>query len=304
MKILISGASGVIGSAVTSLLVSQGIEIVRLVRRAPGDGEVFWDPDGGRIDAQGLEGFDGVVHVASRSWNSRWSPAFKQAMRANHVGTIKLISDALANSKRKPGVLVCASGMGIYPAGGDQVITEDSPTGSDFLAKLQCDGEAAAARAISAGIRVVHLRLPMVLGGPALAALAANAQRGFGRLGSGRQWSSWVARDELANIVHFVLETQSVTGPINACNPQPVRNADFVDTLARLLGSKPRFSIPEFMLRLMAGEMADALALASRRMEPKRLLAAGYEFCFPGLEIALRHELANLQPELINFQPV
>ncbi len=127
--------------------------------------------------------------------------------------------------------------------------------------------------------------------------LADNARRGFGRLGSGTQWCSWVSRDELANIVQFVLETESVTGPINVSSPQPVRNADFADTLARILGGKSRFSIPAFLLRMMAGEMADALALASRRMEPKRLIAAGYRFRFPELETALRHELAVLQKE-------
>ena len=295
MKILIAGAGGFIGSAVASHLSTQGYEVTRLVRREAGPGEVRWDPDGGTIDTAGLEGFDGVIQVASMAWGGRWTPAFKQQIRDNHVGAIRIIADALANCRQKPGVLICASGMGIYPSSGDQVITEDSQPGTDFLARLQCDGEAAANPAAAAGIRVVHLRIPMVLGGRNLAMLAANLRRGFGRLGSGRQWCSWVCRDELVSIIHFALTCEAVRGPINAVSPHPVTNAEFTETLARILGSQPRLAIPAFVLRLMLGEMADALALASRRMVPGKLLEAGYAFRFPELETALRHELAELQ---------
>jgi uncharacterized protein (TIGR01777 family) len=280
---------------VASHLTQQGHELIRLVRREAGVGEVRWDPDSGTIDAAGLEGFDGVVHVASMAWNGRWTPAFKQRIHDNHVGTIRLIAETLATRKRKPRVLICASGMGIYPSSGDQLITEDSAVGTDFLANLQCNGEAAAAPALTAGIRVVHLRIPMVLGGPNLAMLAANLRRGFGRMGSGRQWCSWVSRDELASIIQFALLCQDLSGPINAVSPQPVRNVEFTEILARILGSKPRLAIPAFLLRFMLGEMADALALASRRIQPRRLLEAGYTFRFPELETALRHELGSIQ---------
>jgi uncharacterized protein (TIGR01777 family) len=188
--------------------------------------------------------------------------------------------------------------MGIYPSSGDRVITEDSPLGTDFLARLQCDGEAAATPAAAAGIRVIHLRIPMVLGGPNLAMLVANARRGFGRLGSGRQWCSWVSRDELASLIQFGLVCKDVSGPINAVSPNPVTNAEFTETLARILGCKPRFGIPAFLLRLMLGEMADALAIASRRIEPCKLLDAGYAFRYPDLQTALRHELAELHGEV------
>jgi len=273
-----------IGSAVAPYLASQGHEVVRLVRREPGDGEVRWDPDAGTIDAAGLEGFDGVVHVASMPWPARWTSEAKKQMRANRIVTNSLLAETLASRQRKPRVLVCASGMGIYPSCGDQVITEESALGSDFLATLQRDGEAAAAQASSAGIRVVNLRIPAVLGGAAI-------RRNMGRLGSGRQWSSWVALDELANIVNYVLVTDALVGPVNPVSPNPVRNAEYAATLSRVLGSKPGLPIPAFLLRLMLGEMGDALILASRRIEPRKLLATGYQFRFPTLEVALRHEL-------------
>jgi uncharacterized protein (TIGR01777 family) len=285
MRILISGAGGMIGSVVAPYLASQGHEIVRLVRRAPEAGEVRWDPDAGTIDAAGLEGLDGVVHVATMPWPLRWTPKFKQEMRANRLRTNRLLAETLAARQRKPRVLVCASGMGIYPSSGDQVLTEDSPAGTDFLAQLQCSGEAATAPASAAGIRVVHLRIPAVLGG-------ASIRRNMGHMGSGRQWASWVSRDELASIVQHVLVTDVLAGPVNPVSPHPVRNADMAATLSRALGRKPGLPMPALLLRLLIGEMAEALILASRRLEPRKLIATGYRFRFPELEAALRHELA------------
>ncbi len=284
MRILMSGTSGMIGSVVAPYLASQGHEVVRLVRREAGAGEVRWDPDAGAIDAAGAEGFDGVVHVASMAWPLRWTPQFKRQMRANRLGTNRLLAETLAACQRKPRVFVYASGMGIYPSSGDQVLTEDSPLGTDFLAQLQRDGEAAAAPAGAAGIRVVPLRIPAVLGG-------ATLRRAMGRAGNGQQWSSWVSRDELASIVQHVLVTDELTGPVNPVSPNPVRNAEFAATHSRVLGARPGLPMPAFLLRLIVGEMADALIFASRRIEPRRLLATGYQFRFPDLETALRHEL-------------
>jgi hypothetical protein len=284
MKILIAGASGMIGSMVTSYLTGQGHNVVRLVRREAGLGEVRWDPDKGVIDTAALEGFDGVVHVASMPWPLRWTSEFKQRMHLNRLSTNNLLAENLSKCKHKPHVLVCASGMGIYPSCGDQVITEESPLGSDFLAMLQRDGEAAAMKACEAGIRVVNLRIPPVLGGDAL-------RRNAGRMGSGRQWNSWVSRDELASIVNYVLITDVLVGPLNPVSPNPVRNTEMAATLSRVLGRKPGLSMPAFLLRLMLGEMAEALILASRRIVPGKLLATGYQFRFPELETALRHEL-------------
>jgi len=280
-----SGTSGMIGSVVAPYLANQGHEMVRLVRREPGAGEVRWDPDAGTIDAAGVEGCDGVVHVASMPWPMRWTPKFKKQMRENRLGTNRFLAETLAACQRKPRVFVCASGMGIYPSSGDQVLTEDSAVGTDFLALLQRDGEAATAPASAAGIRVVCLRIPAVLGGAAV-------RRNMGRMGNGRQWSSWVSRDELASIVHPVLVPDALAGPVNPVSTNPVRNAEFAATLSRALGARPGRPMPAFLLRLMLGEMADALILASRRIEPRRLLATGYQFRFPLLETALRHELS------------
>jgi len=285
MRILFAGASGMIGSAAAPYLESQGHEVTRLVRREASENEVRWDPDAGTIDVAGLEGFDGVVHLATMTWPMKWSKNAKGQIYANRMATNSLLADHLARCQRKPRVLVCASGMGIYPPSGDDVITEETPPGTDFLAKLQCDGEAEAMKASAAGIRVVNLRIPAVLGG-------ATARRSMGQIGDGRQWGSWVSRDELASIIKFVLENEALSGPVNPVSPNPLRNAEYVATFCRVMGSRPGPTVPAFALRLMLGEMAEALILASRRIIPARLLAAGYSFRYPELEAALRHELA------------
>lgn len=284
MRILIAGAGGLIGSAVASHLANQGHEIVRLVRRTPGPGEIRWEPDAGVIDGASLEGFEGVVHVASAPWPARWTSSAKQQIRANRLATNGLLARSLAGCERKPRVLVCASGMGYYPPSGDQIITEDSPGGTSFLANLQRDGEAATAPASAAGIRVVHLRIPPVL-------TRASIPRGTSRIGSGRQWMSWVGRDELACIVEHVLVTDTLVGPVNPVSPNPVRNADFAATAARVLGRRQGLTMPAFLIHLLLGEMGDEFILASRRIEPRRLLDTDYRFRCPELDDALRHEL-------------
>lgn len=287
MRVLIAGAGGLIGSVVVGDLASKGHEIVRLVRREPGPGEVRWDPDAGTIDAEGLEGFDAVIDVATMPWPARWSSAAKRRIYDNRVQSYRLLAEALAACTRKPRVLVCASGMGIYPSSGDRVITEESALGTDFLAGLQRDGEAATAPAAAAGIRIVHLRLPSVLGGPNLEAMAKNLRP----MGSGRQWWSWIALDEIPPIMEHVLSTPTLVGPINVVSPNPARAGDVTATLGRVLGRRPGRAMPAFLLHLALGEMADALMLASRRIEPRRLLQSGYRFRYPDLDNALRHQL-------------
>jgi uncharacterized protein len=288
MKILIAGSNGMVGSAVTRHLVECGHKVVRLVRYTAGPGETWWDPDAGKIDAAGLEGFEGVVHLASIPWPMRWTAEFKQKIRANRLATNRLLAEALAGCAQKPKVLICASGMGYYPSSGDTVLTETSPAGTSFLASLQREGEAATSAASQAGIRVVHLRIPPVVGGAAL------KQAGF-QAGNGQQWTSWIARDELASIIEFALETDLLAGPVNAVSPNPLHNAEFAKTVKRVLGQKSSNGMPAFIVHLVMGEMGEEFMLASRRIQPAKLLEAGYTFRYPELEGAVRHEMEKVQ---------
>jgi uncharacterized protein (TIGR01777 family) len=283
MKILITGSHGMIGSAVTPYLVACGHRVSRLVRSTPGPGEVWWDPDKAKIDSPNIEGFGGIVHLATMPWPMRWTAKVKEKIRANHVGTNRLLAESLAGCAHKPHVLICASGMGFYASSGNDVLTENCPAGTSFLARLQQDGEVATAPASKAGIRVVHLRIPPVIGGPTL-------QRAAFQAGNGQQWMSWIGRDELAFIVEFALTTKSLSGPVNAVSPHPIRNAEFAMISSKVLGHKAGFGIPAFMARLVMGEMGEEFLLASRRIQPAKLLAAGYRFRFPTLANALRHE--------------
>jgi uncharacterized protein (TIGR01777 family) len=290
MRVLVAGAGGLIGSVVAREFAADGHNVVRLVRHDPGPDEVRWDPDAGTIDRDGLEGFDAVIDVASMPWPSRWTSAAKRQIYDNRVRSYRLLAEALAELERRPRVLVCASGMGIYPSSGDDLLTEESAVGSDFLADLQRDGEAATSAASAGGIRVVHLRIPTVLGGPNLATMAKTIRP----LGDGRQWWSWVALDEIPTIVEHVLATDALVGPVNVVSPNPVREVEFSVTLGRILGRRPGRGVPGFLLRLVMGEMAQALLLASRRIEPRRLLQTGYQFRYPELDAALRHQLGTV----------
>jgi uncharacterized protein (TIGR01777 family) len=292
VNILIAGSSGMIGSAVTRYMIESGHEVTRLVRHAAGPGEVRWNPDVGEIDTAGLEGFDGVVHLATLAWPMRWTGKAKQKMLANRLATNGLLADSLTGCAHKPKVLICASGMGYYPSSGDTILTEDSPNGTGFLARFQQQGEAATAAASQAGIRVVHLRIPMVMGGAALERVGFQA-------GDGQQWVSWVGRDELASIIEFALTSESLTGPVNAVSPNPLRNAGFAAVSTEALGQKPGGTMPAFLVRLVMGEMGEELILASRRIQPAKLLAAGYRFRFPELEAALKHEQEVVNRSLV-----
>lgn len=283
MKILVAGSNGMIGSAVTRHLVECGYEVVRLVRSIPSPGEIGWDPDAGQIDTAGLEGLDGVVHLASRPWPLRWTAKAKEKMLANRLATNRLLAESLAGCAHKPKVLICASGMGFYAPSGDDILTENCPGGTSFLSTLDRDAEAVTTPASSAGIRVVHLRIPMVLGGERLKMIGFQA-------GDGQQWMSWIGRDELAFIIEFAIKTETLSGPVNTVSPNPMRLADFARVSTEALGQKPGGVMPAFVVRLIMGEMGEEFLLASRRVQPARLLAAGYHFRFPDLADTLRHE--------------
>lgn len=290
MKILVTGSHGMIGSALIPHLVACGHQVARLVRQTSSPDEVWWDPDAGQIDCAGLEGFDGVVHLASMRWPFRWTARAKEKIRANRLGTNGLLADSLAACTHKPQVLICASGMGYYPSSGDTVLTEHSPAGTSFLANLQQAGEAATARAIEAGIRVVHLRIPSVLGGRALQFVGFQA-------GDGQQWMSWIGRDELVSIIEFTLRAETLVGPVNAVSPNPLRNTEFATTSTQALGQTSGGVMPALIVRLFMGEMGQEFLLASRRIQPAKLLAAGYKFRFPTLADTLRHEKDRLNAD-------
>jgi len=298
VKVAITGASGLVGSALVPFLTTGGHEVLRLVRRAPTEqGEVGWDPDAGVLDGAALEGVDAVVNLSGANIaEGRWTDERKALLRSSRIGPTQLLAEALAGLKKKPRVLVSASAVGRYGDRGDEWITEDDPPADDFLGRLSVEWEEATAAAERAGIRVVHLRSGIVLSpvGGALGRMLLPFKAGLGGvLGPGKQFMSWISIDDLLGVVHHALDHEELTGPVNAVSPEPVTNAVFTRTLGRVLVRPTVAPAPAFALRLAFGEMADAALLSSTRARPARLVASGYRFRFPDLEGALRHVLGK-----------
>jgi uncharacterized protein (TIGR01777 family) len=297
MKVLISGASGLIGSALIPELESGGHQITRLTR-SPGSGsDVGWNPEAGEIDASRLEGHDAVVHLAGESiGEGRWTPEKKRRIRESRTKGTRLLAETTAGLPEPPGVMVSASAVGYYGDRGNELLREDSGPGSDFLAEVCKAWEAAADPAREAGMRVVHLRNGIVLsteGGAVSRTLPIFKLGGGGRIGSGRQWWSWVAMDDVVGSIVHALTDDSVEGPVNVGSPNPLTNAEYTRVLGKVLNRPTIFPLPAPAARLMLGEVADALLLASQRMEPAKLEETGYEFRYPELEGALRHLLGR-----------
>ena len=297
MKILISGSHGLVGKALVRSLVEDGHEVVRLVRRGDTVGElqVEWHPNQGRIDAQHLEGFTAVVHLAGESIASgRWTDEKKRSIRDSRVKGTTLLSEAIAQLSRPPAVFVSASAIGYYGNRGDEELTETSPPGNDFLASVCVEWEAATRPAVEKGIRTVITRFGVILDrdGGALAKMLPPFRMGIGgRVGDGRQWMSWIALDDVINALKFLLLDSTVHGPVNVVAPNPVTNAEFTKILGRVL-SRPTFlPVPAFGARLAFGELADALLLSSQRVEPAVLSERGFAPYWPRLEPALQHLL-------------
>jgi uncharacterized protein (TIGR01777 family) len=298
MEVAITGAGGLIGSALVPFLRTGGHAVTRLVRRAPAaDDEIRWDPDRGAIDADALEGVDAVVNLAGENLGEgRWSERRKALFRDSRVDSTRLLAETLARMKRRPKVLLSASAIGYYGSRGDEWLTEETPPADDFLGRLVRDWEAAAAPASAVGIRVVHPRMGMVLSpaGGALGKMLLPFRMGLGGvLGSGRQYMSWVAIDDVLGVFHHALVREDLAGPVNAVTPVPVTNTEFTRTLGRVLGRPTIAPVPAVVLRLVFGEMADATILSSIRVRPGKLVATGYHFRFPELEPALRHVLGK-----------
>lgn len=297
MRVLISGASGFIGFALAARLEAAGREVIVLSRRARRPQDAVWDPSAGRIDARRIEGVDAVVHLAGEPLAAgRWTPARKRIMRASRVDGTMLLARTLAEFTHRPRVLVSVSAIGIYGNRGEEVLEDASPPGSDFLSELAVAWEAAAQPAEAAGIRVVHPRLGLVLGpnGGALEALLPTARLGFGGpLGSGRQWWSWITLDDAVSVLALAIDDDRMRGAVNVVTPAPVRQKEFAQALGRALGRPAFLPAPAFALSLLLGEMAEAMLLASQRVKPARLEAAGFRFRDPELEPALRRLLGR-----------
>ena len=297
MKILVSGSTGLVGSALVPFLLTGGHQVARLVRSQPtAGGEVPWDPAAGRLEATNLEGLDAVVHLAGERITGRWTAAKKARIRSSRVQGTRLLAEALAGMKQPPKTLVCASAIGYYGHRGDELLREESPPGAGFLAEVCREWEAAARPAAEKGLRVVHLRIGVVLSaaGGALARMLTPFKLGLGgRIGPGSQFMSWIAIEDLTGAIHHALANESLRGPVNAVAPRAITNREFTKTLGRVLGRPTIFPMPAFAARLAFGQMADELLLASARVEPTRLIASGYKFRTPELEAALRHLLGK-----------
>ena len=296
MKILIGGSHGLVGTALIKSLETEGHEIFRLVRHAPtSKTEVEWSPDRYSIALARIEGFDAVVNLAGESIaEGRWTDDKKRRIRESRVKGTKLLGDALANLAVPPKIFVCASAIGFYGNRGDELLTETSAPGDDFLAKVCAEWEDATALATEKGIRVVNARFGVILdtNGGALKKMLPPFRMGVGgKIGSGKQWMSWIALDDVVAGIQFALANDSIKGPVNFVAPVPVTNAEFTKTLGKVLSRPTVLPIPAFAIKLLFGEMGEALLLGSQRVAPERLTAAGYEFGYPQLEHALVHIL-------------
>ena len=289
--VLISGASGLIGSALVASLESQGHEVTRLVRRKPSnDNEAQWDPTR-TIFPDLVSGFDAVIHLSGENVAGRWTEQKKCRIRESRVFTTDFLAMALAKTERKPGTLICASAIGYYGNRGDGVLTEDSLSGEGFFPEVCREWEFATEPAADIGIRVVNLRTGIVLSreGGALKQMLLPFRLGLGgRIGDGRQWWSWIHIADLVSAVHHILQNDSLRGTVNMTAPNPVTNAEFTSALSEALKRPARLPVPAFALRLLFGELADEGLLASARVVPEKLAKIGFAFAFPELKPALK----------------
>jgi len=297
MRILVTGASGLVGSALVPFLASRGDDVVRLVRAEPkpGTNEIRWDPDKGVDDVTALEGFDGVVHLAGENISEgRWTDEKKIRIRDSRVKGTRVLADLLAQLAEPPKVFVSASAIGFYGSRGDEVLNEQSASGDDFLAEVCREWELATRPAADKGVRVVNLRFGVILSreGGALEKMLTPFKLGVGgRVGDGWQYMSWITLDDVIGTIHHALTRDALHGPVNVVTPRAVTNREFTKTLGGVLSRPTLLPVPAFALRLAFGEMADALLLSSMRVEPLRLKESGYGFQYPELEGALRHLL-------------
>jgi uncharacterized protein len=293
-RVLLSGASGMVGSALREALVGRGDSVVQLVRREPaGANELRWDPAAGTpAEAAGPEGFDAVIHLSGANLAARrWTTEYRREIAASRVESTGALATMLAGLERAPRTFLTASAIGIYGDRGDEVVDESSTPGAGFLAEMCRAWEDATAQAEKTGMRVTHIRFGVALAAHdgALAKMLPLFRLGLGgRLGSGRQWMSWIALGDLVAAVLFVLDSNGLAGAVNLTSPKPVTNEEFTRALARVLHRPAVLPAPAFALRLVLGPMADEALMKSTRVVPARLLDAGFRFEYPEIEGALR----------------
>jgi uncharacterized protein (TIGR01777 family) len=297
MDVAITGSTGLIGTALVDALTTGGHRVARLVRSEtpPGSSDIYWSPEKAYVDNQKLEGKDAVVHLAGETIAERWSPEKKVRIHASRVRGTQLISEAVRQLSKPPQVLVSASAIGYYGDRGAEILREESASGTGFLPEVCRDWEAATEVASRAGIRVVHLRTGIVLsakGGALAKMLPPFRMAAGGKIGSGKQYMSWIDIEDHARAILHVIQNDSVQGAVNFVAPNPVTNLEFTRTLGKALSRPTIAPLPAFAVNLMFGEMGKELLLASQRVEPARLKGSGFQFHYPQLEGALRHVLA------------
>lgn len=298
-RVVVSGASGLIGSQLRHFLSSSGHTVQRLVRRAPRDAatEIYWNPGAGELDAAALEGADVVVHLSGESVASgRWTGARKRRLYESRIASARLLTDALGRLKRPPHTFICASAIGYYGDRGAAWLDETDPAGSGFLAGLCVDWEAAAQAVESAGIRPVSVRFGLVLStrGGALPRMMMPFRFGLGvRVGKPSQYMSWIDLDDVLGALEHVIYEESLRGPVNVVAPEPVSGREFFRSIGRVMGRPVPFAVPPAVLRLALGEMAQETLLASARVRPQKLTDRGFRFFHPTLEDALRWQLGR-----------
>ena len=296
VRVVMSGASGLIGSALLPALRADGHDVVRLVRREPtGTDEIRWDPAADELDAAQLKGTDAIVNLSGENIGQRWTDARQREILESRTTTTGLLARTAAALDPRPSVFVCASAIGAYGDRGNEILTEESELGSGFVADVVRAWEAAADPAREAGIRVVHLRQGIVLAndGGALGRMLLPFKLGVGgRIGSGKQWFSWVGMEDIVSAYRRALSTD-LSGPVNVTAPNPVTNEQFTKALGSALSRPTILPVPGFAIRTLFGDMGDEMLLSGQRVLPAKLLDAGFEFSAPTIDVGLERALAE-----------